>query len=630
MQALDLIFRAGGVILAIIVLVWLVRSRVIDRSKGRRRCPRCWYGMDGVPGLTCPECGRAAKNEHRLLRTRWRKRRLALGLIGLLAAACVFLGPEYQRYDWAKGPRWIWTASILWKRDWPPGVKAWDHYPIHKALFDPSPAFERDLLLWALPRRVRFEPDTARQDALAPALQWVFRARNFGRANAQLLSIASDTSNSIVVRENALRSLGESRTIDPESLDRIMRLTHDPKIGVLAIGTLLEAGPRPKQIPSDIFERVVAEAATDVWTWHLAVGYDGWTPEQLDRLMRAPAYTSDHLGGVIRSRVQTGRPLDRWSPDVPLVLRNRYMVTSIDARDALKQASPEQLEPILLQLLLHVAATNPQTAEWLVPIAARNGADPALIAWFVDRLIGTDNPRFGLVKLAWERRDLHPGLQEQLTQTYLGTKPWRPRMGAWYVMLRAPDRRPELLARLREDTQVVLPVIEPNQDAEFEAQVRLERQQLIRIGARAVLHLLVGEGEFPERELQQFIAANRQMSYAGMTTLQGLLMTLGPDHVSPFVPELIAFGRETVPDWTRDILTLLADLAPDDPRVRAELAWASENLDTRGRVLARALLRRIESSAASTTAAVPPSPAATPSAPPAAPDISRPAPALRP
>lgn len=44
-----------------------------DKSRGRRRCPRCWHDLSGTPGLTCGECGHAARDERDLhaARRRW-------------------------------------------------------------------------------------------------------------------------------------------------------------------------------------------------------------------------------------------------------------------------------------------------------------------------------------------------------------------------------------------------------------------------------------------------------------------------------------------------------------------------------------------------------------------------------
>lgn len=79
----------GGVLalLGLLVAAWSIRG---DRSRGRRRCPRCWYDMSKVPGMTCPECGRTPKNERRFGKTRRRWKGLIwtglLVLLGMVAA----------------------------------------------------------------------------------------------------------------------------------------------------------------------------------------------------------------------------------------------------------------------------------------------------------------------------------------------------------------------------------------------------------------------------------------------------------------------------------------------------------------------------------------------------------------
>lgn len=63
-----------------------------DRARGRWRCSRCWYSMDGAPrterGFVCPECGRAHADEKRMLRTR-RRWKWVLAGVALLAASWV-------------------------------------------------------------------------------------------------------------------------------------------------------------------------------------------------------------------------------------------------------------------------------------------------------------------------------------------------------------------------------------------------------------------------------------------------------------------------------------------------------------------------------------------------------------
>jgi hypothetical protein len=59
-----------------------------DRSRGRRRCPKCFHAMDPAIGLVCPECGKDARQERRLFRTR-RRWKLAAAAVVLLGGAAV-------------------------------------------------------------------------------------------------------------------------------------------------------------------------------------------------------------------------------------------------------------------------------------------------------------------------------------------------------------------------------------------------------------------------------------------------------------------------------------------------------------------------------------------------------------
>jgi HEAT repeat protein len=72
-------------------LTLLCFSLFHDRSRGRRRCPRCWYDMAGTPGLTCSECGKTAGRERSLHKTRRRWRRVA---VGTLLAALAYVSFE--------------------------------------------------------------------------------------------------------------------------------------------------------------------------------------------------------------------------------------------------------------------------------------------------------------------------------------------------------------------------------------------------------------------------------------------------------------------------------------------------------------------------------------------------------
>jgi hypothetical protein len=86
--------------------VWLLyRALLQDRSRGRRRCPRCWYDLEGVTGGVCTECGRAIV-ERKVHRTRRYSKQAAAGL-ALLAAACIVWRVPYavrQGSWWALAP----------------------------------------------------------------------------------------------------------------------------------------------------------------------------------------------------------------------------------------------------------------------------------------------------------------------------------------------------------------------------------------------------------------------------------------------------------------------------------------------------------------------------------------------
>src|SRR5262245_63945885 len=77
----------GGV--AAIALAVIALALFRDRSRGRRRCPKCWYDMAGASGVTCPEGGETQKKERRVFRTRRRGRGGAGGVVmTVLAAGC--------------------------------------------------------------------------------------------------------------------------------------------------------------------------------------------------------------------------------------------------------------------------------------------------------------------------------------------------------------------------------------------------------------------------------------------------------------------------------------------------------------------------------------------------------------
>lgn len=101
----DWIYTVLAWLLLAVGVLGLAWALLWDRSRGRRRCPKCWYGMEGVPaggggGWTCPECGCEIEDERRFLRTRRRWRFALLAVLLLLGSYASFAGPVVRDRGW--------------------------------------------------------------------------------------------------------------------------------------------------------------------------------------------------------------------------------------------------------------------------------------------------------------------------------------------------------------------------------------------------------------------------------------------------------------------------------------------------------------------------------------------------
>lgn len=97
---------AGLVLFALLLLVWAI---IGDRSRGRLRCPRCWYDMEGIETPQCPECGKAIRSDRHLRKARRMKWPFALAsvLIGCAVYGFVHLERVEETDSFALMPTWV-------------------------------------------------------------------------------------------------------------------------------------------------------------------------------------------------------------------------------------------------------------------------------------------------------------------------------------------------------------------------------------------------------------------------------------------------------------------------------------------------------------------------------------------
>ncbi len=92
-----------------------------DRSRGRTRCPKCWYDLAGLAKpetpspwpITCPECGKKIGHERQTRRTRRHWRLAALALAMMLAAYPIAQIADAREF----GPQRLlplWLQAVAW------------------------------------------------------------------------------------------------------------------------------------------------------------------------------------------------------------------------------------------------------------------------------------------------------------------------------------------------------------------------------------------------------------------------------------------------------------------------------------------------------------------------------------
>ncbi len=111
------LLAAAGALLFAWAMLWdrAARRGFRRRAARLRRCPRCWYDMAAIDGLRCPECGRDAKNENKLLKTRRKWRWAAAAALLALASYPAFHINRIQAEGWTGA---VPTAAIILAAPW--------------------------------------------------------------------------------------------------------------------------------------------------------------------------------------------------------------------------------------------------------------------------------------------------------------------------------------------------------------------------------------------------------------------------------------------------------------------------------------------------------------------------------
>ena len=86
--------------LALLGVAGICYALFVDRSRGRRRCPKCWYSMAGAPSRSCSECGHTVQKESRFYRTRRRWKLFFGAVIIVLIALGLSREPFYRAHGY--------------------------------------------------------------------------------------------------------------------------------------------------------------------------------------------------------------------------------------------------------------------------------------------------------------------------------------------------------------------------------------------------------------------------------------------------------------------------------------------------------------------------------------------------
>ena len=121
-QNWDWVFHTLGWTLAGLGLLLGLRALFWDRSRGRKRCPKCWYSMEGAVKddggkYTCPECGQSIVKDRKLHNTRRRWRWSVVAGLLITMGLTGIVGATLQRDGWDALPTRVLIEALAFRGD---------------------------------------------------------------------------------------------------------------------------------------------------------------------------------------------------------------------------------------------------------------------------------------------------------------------------------------------------------------------------------------------------------------------------------------------------------------------------------------------------------------------------------
>ena len=233
------LYWGSGSILAVLGSLLLLWSLFSDRSRGRKRCPKCWYDMSNATAdapLRCPECGNQSKSARKLHKTRRRWKWAFASFIPFLGAGYLAVQPKVRENGWISiTPNTVLVLSLR--------------------LPDPT---------WALN-----ELDERKGELLAldPHFLWNWQ---WSLAAGALGEIALNGKLNVGVRQDALllyclrRSTLEDQALIDGHYEILKRAAEDPNEGVRKYGIVLMAECPDHQLVIDLLWSKLDDPSRDV------------------------------------------------------------------------------------------------------------------------------------------------------------------------------------------------------------------------------------------------------------------------------------------------------------------------------------------------------------------------------